>query len=124
MFYKAIIVFFLMTGIANAQFWKFTVAWTHSYPDDVAYFNLYCKNMDQTWDQGFKWKVPNTMSQNPEIEFTTPKVIPWEIYYCCAATAVDKWDYESSLPVIPGVHSDHDCWDCLWIKTEDMGFDE
>jgi len=123
MFHKCLIAFLLFIGTAHAQYWEFTIEFTHDYPSQVAYFNLYCRDMTQTWEQGFKWKVPNTMSQNPIITYKTPKVIPINNYYCCAATAVDSNEYESLLPNQP-IQSQHDCWDCLWIKSEDLGFSE
>jgi hypothetical protein len=128
MLYKIIIALFLFVGTANAQYWEVTLSFGHDDPVRTKHYNVYCKNTIQTWEQGFKWQVENTLSTtdpDDEIEFTTPKVLPEKVFYCCAATAVDFYGYESDLPKTgPYIYDKTDQWDCLWIKTESMSFKE
>lgn len=129
MLYKLIIIIAalgLLTGgpsAADEAHWKLTLGFKHPQPGSVDHFDMYCRNMYQTWAQGFHWEVPNNMTA-PMVEqdFTTPDVLPVNNYYCCVVTATDHFDRETPLPAFADPNETN--WDCLWIKPEDMKFVE
>ena len=92
------------------------MGWTHDYPDQVDHWKVYCKTVNQDWTESeFTWDVPKTITlAGQEETFTTPPV-PAYIYYCFMVAAVDSTGRESDCP-----KSAEQCWECLFIKAEDM----
>lgn len=128
MFYKfslVIIFFILLSGMCHAQLWKITMEFGHDNPSAIDHFKVYCKTVQQTWDQARSWDVPNTMaSPDDKIEFTTPKVLPAYTFYCCGVTGVAPNGYETGLYADPRPYSPNDAIECLWTDTDSMNFQE
>jgi len=109
-----IIITFMLIDQCQAGTWKVSMSFTHDNPQAVDYFNIYCKTVYQTWEEGYRWSAGNAFKEWPFLEkqeFTTPNLAD-EIYYCFKVTAVYPHT-ETRCPIL-----DLGCWECLFIKAE------
>lgn len=112
----------LSNGPSKPNKWLVTLSFKHTQPTQVASFNMYCKAPTQIWSEGYKWSMPNTMSApEEEQEFTTP-LLPADIFYCFAVSAVSHTGEETIISNSPDFGESY--WACMFIKPEDMSFVE
>jgi len=140
LFYRLVILIFIVvfaisffTAVDRCQaqdshLWRFTLAWTHPNPDNVATFKIYGKNVWQTWETGLIFdQIPNAMTEFniDNQEWISPRVFQENVFYCFMAAAVSHSGRESHCYTPPSSSAgSNSCWACMWIKATDMWITE